>query len=444
MKLALISLGCSKNLVDGENAAGILMKDGTTTLTDRPAEADVIIVNTCGFIEQAKKESVETILSVARYKQTGKLKKLIVTGCFAQRYREELLAAMPEIDAVVGTGDVAGIAETLRETERNERVVRCGDAGFLPDADTARFLTTPAHLAYLKIAEGCDRKCTYCVIPELRGPLRSRPVGDIVREAEKLAARGVKELNLLAQETTEYGRDLYGKPSLPKLLRELTGVGGIRWIRLYYLYPASFDDELLELLKNEEKLCNYIDFPVQHISDRLLKLMGRRMTGADIRKKLTKIREALPGAAFRTSVITGFPGETAAEFKELKEFLEEFCFDYAGVFPYSREEGTPAANMPGQIPGARKEKRAVELQNLQRDIADRKNRAMLGREVQVLVDKSAHGEDPPEGRMETQAWDIDGNVSIEDGAAEAGNFVTVRLEQNFDYDFTGTIVNKTI
>jgi ribosomal protein S12 methylthiotransferase len=440
--LAVVSLGCGKNLVDSEHYMGILAGETDVRLTERPEEADVALVNTCGFIEQAKKESVETILSLAEMKKSGQLKKLIVSGCFAQRYREELLKEIAEIDAVIGTGDVASVSRIFREVLDDRRVGSFEQKGFLPEADTARILTTPSHLAYLKIAEGCDRKCTYCIIPDLRGELKSRKIEDIVAEANRLAKNGVKELNILAQETTEYGRDLYGKPSLATLLRQLVKIPDITWIRIYYLYPGSFDRELLELYRDEKKICKYFDFPIQHISSRILQKMGRQTTGPAIREKLAEIRREIPAAVFRTSVITGFPGETEQEFLKLKTFLKEFQFDYAGIFRYSREEGTPAYDMEDQIPEDVKERRETELANLQREIAAQRNKKRLGRPVAVLID-GVSAEDPEllEGRTMSQAWDIDGKVFVS-GDAKPGEIVTVIPEQNFDYDFTGKIVEK--
>jgi ribosomal protein S12 methylthiotransferase len=322
-----------------------------------------------------------------------------------------------------------------------QKIVRCEEAGLLPDADTDRVLTTPGHLAYIKIAEGCNRKCTYCIIPTLRGELKSRTVEDIVTETEKLVKAGVKELNILAQESTEYGHDLYGTPSLALLLKKLVKIPKIEWIRLYYLYPGSFNDELLALMKHEAKICNYFDFPIQHISDRLLQKMGRQTTGKEIREKLSKIRQEIPDAVFRTSVIVGFPSETEEEYQELKQFLREFQFDYVGIFPYSREEGTPAYHMADQISEEIKEKRQAELANQQRKIANCKNKKRIQQKVAVMVDGvSSEDRHLLEGRMTTQAWDIDGKVFINDEmTVKSGEIVTVILEQNFDYDYIGSI-----
>jgi ribosomal protein S12 methylthiotransferase len=441
MKFALISLGCSKNLVDSENYIGILVNKKQLTITDNVTEADLVIVNTCGFIESAKKESIETILEIAEHKKSGQVKKLIVTGCFAQRYKDDILKEIEEVDAVIGTGEVDKIADVVDDILSDKKVFNCESTGFLPDSNTDRILTTPSHIAYIKIAEGCNRKCTYCIIPTLRGELKSRKIEDVVNEATKLAENGIKELNILAQESTEYGHDLYGKPSLAKLLKELVKINGIQWIRIHYIYPGSFDDELLELMKNEEKICNYFDIPIQHVSSRLLQMMGRQTTGEYLKNLLNKIRKEVPNATIRTSIIVGFPGETEEEFNELKKFIKAFKFDYSGIFKYSREEDTVAYNMKNQISEEIKEERWVELINLQRKIAEKNNKKYIGKKVSVIIDGiSSESEYLLEGRMENQAYDIDGRVLINDGTAKTGDVVTVLLEQNFDYDFIGSII----
>ncbi len=442
MKLALISLGCSKNLVDSEHLLGILIKRRGFTLVEEIEEADVAIVNTCGFIGDAKEESIETILSVGQLKEK-KLKKLIVAGCLAQRYAEDLLLEMPEVDAIIGTGDIDKIEEIIDSILEDKRVIRSDSLEFLANAETERIITTYPHTAYLKIAEGCNRRCTYCIIPQLRGKLRSRSVEDIVKEAENLAKMGVRELNLLAQETTEYGLDRYGEKYLAKLLRELVKVEGIEWIRSYYMFPNSVTDELIETIKEEDKVCNYFDIPIQHISDNILRNMARAKEGNDIKELLYKIRKEIPNASIRTTVIVGFPGETEEDFEELKEFIKEFKFDYVGVFKYSREEDTVAHDLPNQVDEDIKQKRWAELVNIQSEIAERKNRDMIGQEVEVLIDGiSSESEFMLEGRTRGQALEIDGKVLTNDGTAKQGEIVKVKIEQNFEYDFVGPIVKN--
>jgi ribosomal protein S12 methylthiotransferase len=443
MKFALISLGCSKNLVDSENFIGILVNKKGFEVTSELNEADMIIVNTCGFIGDAKKESIETILEVSELKETGNLKKIIVTGCLAQRYAEEILKELPEVDAVIGTGEIDKIEKVVDEILNDKHPVETSSMDFLANANTDRILTTASHTAYLKISEGCDRRCTYCIIPQLRGRLRSRTIEDILVEANNLVKSGVRELNLLAQETTEYGIDLYKEKSLAKLMKELVKIEDLKWLRTYYMYPDSVTDELIQVMKTEDKICKYFDIPIQHVSDSILQNMGRAKTGAHLKDILYRIRKEIPNATFRTSVIVGFPGETQENFEELRDFLEEFQFDYVGVFKYSREEDTKAYDMNNQVPEEIKEERWVELTNLQSKIAENKNRAMLGQTVEVMIDGvSTESEYLLEGRTKGQALEIDGKVLTNDGTAKPGEIVKVKLEQNFDYDFIGPIVEN--
>ena len=443
MKFALISLGCSKNLVDSENFIGILVNKRGFEVTSELNEADMIIVNTCGFIGDAKKESIETILEVSELKETGNLKKIIVTGCLAQRYAKEILKELPEVDAVIGTGEIDKIEKVVDEILNDKHPVETSSMDFLANANTDRILTTASHTAYLKISEGCDRRCTYCIIPQLRGRLRSRTIEDILVEANNLVKSGVRELNLLAQETTEYGIDLYKEKSLAKLMKELVKIEDLKWLRTYYMYPDSVTDELIQVMKTEDKICKYFDIPIQHVSDSILQNMGRAKTGAHLKDILYRIRKEIPNATFRTSVIVGFPGETQENFEELRDFLEEFQFDYVGVFKYSREEDTKAYDMDNQVPEEIKEERWVELTNLQSKIAENKNRAMLGQTVEVMIDGvSTESEYLLEGRTKGQALEIDGKVLTNDGTAKPGEIVKVKLEQNFDYDFIGPIVEN--
>lgn len=443
MKLALISLGCSKNLVDSEHYLGILSKRKNMTLTSEVSEADVVIVNTCGFIGDAKEESIETILEVSEFKESGNVKKIIVAGCLAQRYSDEILKELPEVDAVVGTGDIDKIEKIIDEILAGNKVVETSSMRFLADANTERVRTTAPHTAYLKISEGCNRACTYCIIPKMRGKLRSRKIEDIVEEAKQMVASGVKEINLLAQETTEYGIDLYGDKKLAQLMRELCKIEGLKWLRSYYMHPEYVTDELIETIRDEEKICKYFDVPIQHVSDNILRNMARAKNGEQVKSVLERIRKAIPDAVIRTTLIVGFPGETDENFNELKEYVEEFKFDYAGVFKYSREEDTVAYNLPNQVPEEIKEKRYAELVNLQSSIVEEKNKKYLGEEIEVLIDGvSSESEYLLEGRTRGQALEIDGKVLTTDGVAKAGEIVKVRIEQNFEYDFVGVIVEN--
>lgn len=443
MKLALISLGCSKNLVDSEHYLGILSKRKGMELTSELSEADIVIVNTCGFIGDAKEESIETILEVSEFKETGNLKKLIVAGCLAQKYSEEILKELPEVDAVIGTGDIDKIEKVVDEILENKKVVETKNMTFLANANTERVLTTASHTAYLKISEGCNRACTYCIIPQMRGRLRSRSIEDIVEEAKRLVASGVREINLLAQETTEYGIDLYGDKKLAALMKELCKIEGLKWLRTYYMHPEYVTDELIEVMKSEEKICKYFDVPIQHVSDNILRNMARAKSGEQVKDVLNRIRKAIPEATIRTTLIVGFPGETEENFQELMDYVREFEFDYAGVFKYSREEDTVAYNLPNQVPEEMKEKRYAELVNLQSEIAERKNRRLLGEEIEVMIDGvSSESEYLLEGRTRGQALEIDGKVLTTDGTAKPGEIVKVKFEQNFEYDFVGPIVEN--
>ena len=442
MKLALISLGCSKNLVDSEHFLGILINKKGFEFTEILEDADLIIVNTCGFIGDAKQESIDTILEVAQLKEK-KLKKLIVAGCLAQRYAAELMEELPEVDAIIGTGDIDKIEAVVDDIFREKRVIRSDSLEFLANAATERILTTHPHTAYLKIAEGCDRKCTYCIIPKLRGKLRSRSIEDIVEEAKKLSAMGVRELNLLAQETSEYGIDRYGDKSLARLLRELVKVEGIKWIRNYYMFPNSVTDELIETIRDEEKVCSYFDISIQHVASNVLQAMKRAKDSTQIKGVLAKIRKEIPDASIRTTVIVGFPGETEEDFIELKEFIEEFKFDYVGVFKYSREEDTEAHDLLNQVDDETKERRYVELVNLQSQIAENKNKQYIGKEIEVMIDSiSSESEFMLEGRTKGQGLEIDGKVLTNGGTGKPGEIVKVLVEQNFEYDLLGPIIRN--
>lgn len=443
MKLGLISLGCSKNTVDSENMLGVLINEGKIQLVENLKEADVIIVNTCAFINDAKMESIETILEVGAYKEDYNLKKLIVTGCLSERYKEELMEEIPVIDAVVGTGSIDHIYEIIKSVMHGNKETVVGKLDFLATTDTKRVLINNVHSAYIKISEGCDKHCTYCIIPTLRGDLRSRYIEDVVEEAKALAAQGVKELNILAQETTEYGKDIYGELALAKLLKEVVKVEGIEWIRLYYMYPNSITDELIQVIKEEPKICKYFDVPIQHISDNILQSMARAKSGQQVRDILGRIRSAIPDATIRTTVIVGFPGETEENYEELKEFVKEFRFDYVGVFKYSREEDTVAYSLPNQIDEKIKDARWADLLNVQGKIAENINEKYIGKEVEVIIDGvSSESEYMLEGRMRSQALDIDGKVLTSDGTGKQGDIVKVKIEQRFQYDFIGPILEN--
>lgn len=442
MKLAIVSLGCSKNLVDSEIIIGTLVNKKGFELTNNIEEADFAVINTCGFIGDAKEESIQNILEISEYKKTAKLKKIIVAGCLAQRYADEILAEMPEVDAVIGTGEIHKVEEIVDRILKDEKVTYTSTFDFLPSATTDRILTTNPHTAYVKIAEGCNRRCTYCIIPQLRGDLRSRTIEDVVAEVKNLAAAGVKEINLLAQETTEYGLDLYKKKALPELLKELVKIDGIEWIRCYYMFPNSLTEEMIEVMKNEPKICKYFDVPIQHISGNILRNMKRANSGDQIRGVLNKIRTEIPESTIRTTVIVGFPGETEEDFEELKEFVKEFNFNYVGVFKYSREEGTVAHDLPDQVPEDIKTARWTELTSLQAHLVEQRNHALIGTEIEVMIDGiSSESEYMLEGRTQGQALEIDGKVLTTDGTAKAGQIVKVRIEQNFDYDLVGPILD---
>ena len=443
MKAGFVSLGCSKNLVDTEMMLGILREHGIE-LTPEPAEADILIVNTCAFIESAKEESITTILNMAEYKESGRCRSLIVAGCLGQRYGQELLDDMPEADAIIGTGAWNRIMEAVEESLKGHRVVIAGEDKLLYDEHTPRITTTPAYTAYVKIAEGCNNRCAFCAIPYIRGAYRSRPIEDIRDEVVNLAARGVKEIILIAQDTTEYGRDLYGEPQLAKLLRTLCTVEGVHWIRTLYSYPTYFSDELIETIASEPKLVKYVDLPMQHAHDDVLRRMHRPDTQASMRALIEKLRTRIPGVTIRSTFIVGFPGETDAQYQTLRNFLEEMRLDKVGVFTYSREEGTPAYDMPNLVPEDVMQERYHDLMSLQCKISEELNHELEGRELEVLVE----GRDEEQaniavGRSYREAPDVDGQVYIEgDTDSQIGDLVRVRVLQGFTYDVVGERVEE--
>jgi ribosomal protein S12 methylthiotransferase len=469
MKIGMVSLGCPKNLVDSEVMLGLAQKEGHR-LTRDAADAEVLVVNTCAFIDKAKQESIDTILEMAEHKKTGACQRLIVTGCMAERYRDELRAQIPEIDAILGTGEVpeivkaiggaSGVIPLLRsngepvgpshqpplaagELRRSAVLAKAERTGstlpdYLYDANTPRLLATPRHYAYVKIAEGCDYTCAFCIIPRLRGTYRSRSIDSIVQEAERLAASGVKELLLISQDTSFYGNDRGERGSLARLLRALNGVAGLEWIRMLYLYPTTIGDDVLDAMAESEKVCRYVDLPLQHASDRLLKRMKRPGTRASYQRLLDRIRTRVPGVALRTTFIVGFPGETAADYAELESFVKAIEFDHVGVFTYSHEEGTSAHALDDDVPASVKRRRQAGVMRLQKQVVQRAHRAWLGRQVKVLVDGPATDHDLVlRGRLEGQAPDIDPLVYLTDcdpSALTPGQFVQAEIVASRAYD----------
>lgn len=440
MKILFISLGCDKNLVDSEVMLKLLEKKGYQ-FTDDETEADIIIINTCCFIGDAKEESVNTILEMAEYRKSGSCKALIVTGCLAQRYQKEILDEIEEVDAVLGTATYDAIAETVEKALEGRKELRFEDIDRLVPEQGGRVLTTGGHYAYLKIAEGCDKHCTYCIIPRLRGHFRSVPEERLLAEAEELAEQGVKELILVAQETTVYGVDLYGEKRLPQLLKKLAGIPGIRWIRVQYCYPEEITEELIQIIKEEPKICHYLDLPIQHASDRILKRMGRRTTQADLRRIIGRLREAIPDICLRTTLISGFPGETEEDHEELMRFVDDCEFDRLGVFAYSAEEDTPAAAMPDQIPEKVKEDRRAEIMELQQEIAFEKAEGMTGRELTVMIEGKAADENVYVGRTYMDAPGVDGYLFLNtDETLMSGDFARVRVTGAAEYDLIGELI----
>ena len=440
MNVLFISLGCDKNLVDSEVMIGLLADRGYQ-MTDDETRADVIVINTCCFIHDAKEESIQTILEMAEYKKTGTLKALIVTGCLAQRYQEEILEEIPEVDEVLGTTSYDKIVEAIEEALEGRGGVRIEDIDALPLPDTKRLVTTGGHFAYLKIAEGCDKHCTYCIIPKIRGNYRSVPMERLVKEARDLAEDGVKELILVAQETTIYGTDLYGEKSLHRLLRELCKIDGIRWIRILYCYPEEIDNDLIQVMKEEPKICHYLDLPIQHASTEILRRMGRRTSREDLEEIIGKLRREIPDIAIRTTLITGFPGETKEQHEELMDFVDQMEFDRLGVFTYSPEEGTPAAGMEGQVPEEVKEDRQAELMELQQEIAFDLAEDMIGREVLVMIEGKVADENVYVGRTYKDAPNVDGLIFVNtDEELMSGDLARVKVTGAAEYDLIGELM----
>lgn len=440
MNVLFVSLGCDKNLVDTEVMLGLLAAKGHQMIDDE-TQADVIVINTCCFINDAKEESIQTILEMAELKKEGRLKALIVTGCLAQRYKNEIIEEIPEVDAVLGTTSYDKITEAIDEALKGHVMIEMQDIDVLPEVDTKRLVTTGGYFAYLKIAEGCDKHCTYCIIPKIRGNFRSVPMERLIREAQELADQGVKELILVAQETTLYGKDLYGEKALPKLLKELCKISGIQWIRILYCYPEEITDELIQVMKEEKKICHYLDLPIQHASNEILKRMGRRTSKEQLIEIIGKLRKEIPDIALRTTLITGFPGETKEQHEELMDFVDEMEFDRLGVFTYSPEEDTPAATMDGQIEESVKEDRQAELMELQQDIAFDLAEDMIGREVLVMIEGKVADENAYVGRTYKDAPNVDGLIFVNtDEELMSGDFAKVKVTGALEYDLIGEII----
>ncbi len=440
LKVYIESLGCSKNLIDSELMLGILQKNGYEITADQH-RAHAIVVNTCGFIEAAKEESINQILKMGALKEKN-LKTLIVAGCLGERYAKDLLEELPEVNAIVGTGDYERIVEVMNETLEGKRMYYVGNVDKTFDEVHKRVLTTPAYTAYLKISDGCDNLCTYCIIPKLRGKYRSRKMEDILEEAKDLAKQGVKEVILIAQDTTRYGIDLYDEFRLPKLLDELQKIEGIQWIRMLYSYPEMITKELIESMKNNSKVCKYLDIPIQHASDKVLKRMNRRTNNQQLRDLIKNLREEIPGIVLRTSLIVGFPGETEEDFNILLDFVKNQKFERLGVFTYSMEEDTPAFNLPDQIPEEIKEQRQKEIMEVQQGISLEKNQEKIRREIQVLIEEEL---EPGEylGRSSGDAPEIDGGVYVTGKTPHtAGDMVKVRITGAMEYDLMGESVDE--
>ena len=440
MKILFVSLGCDKNLVDSEVMLGLLTEKGYT-ITNDEQEADIIVINTCCFIHDAKEESIMTILEMAALKEQN-LKALIVTGCLAERYKEEILEEIPEIDAVLGTTSYTSILEAVDQALAGKKYTHYEPVDYLPDnSNVQRMVTTGNYMAYMKIGEGCDKRCTYCVIPKIRGSYRSVPMEELLAEARRLAQNGVKELVLVAQETTVYGVDLYGKKTLPKLLKELCKIDGIEWIRLLYCYPEEITEELIQTIKEEKKICHYIDMPIQHCDDKILQRMGRRTNQAQLREVIRKFREEIPDMVIRTSLITGFPGESSEQHENLLNFVDEMEFERLGVFTYSQEEDTIAAGFEDQIPEEIKEQRRDEIMALQQEISYEQDETLVGTEMKVLIEGYLYEDDIYVGRTYRDAPKVDGCIFVHaEEEIISGDFVNVRVTAAREYDLIGDVI----
>ncbi len=442
MKILFVSLGCDKNLVDSEVMLGLLNREGYT-FTDDENEAEVIVVNTCSFIQDAKEESINMILEMAEYKKKANCKALIVTGCLAQRYKDEILNEIPEIDGILGTTSCDNIVSVVNDALGGKKPQSFDDISAVTEKHDGRVLTTGGWYSYLKIAEGCDKHCTYCIIPKIRGSYRSVPMEDLIREAKELSGKGIKELLLVAQETTLYGEDIYGEKRLPMLLRELCKVDGIEWIRILYCYPEEITDELIETIKTEPKICHYLDMPIQHADDMILKRMGRRTNKEQLENIIGKLRKEIPDIALRTTLISGFPGETKEHHEVLLDFVDEMEFERLGVFAYSKEEDTPAALMEEQVEDEVKNNRRDEVMELQQEIAFEHAEQMVGRVLDVLIEGKIADENAYMGRSYMDAPNVDGNVFVNtDRELLSGEFVKVKITGAVEYDLIGEIEHE--
>ncbi len=442
MKILFVSLGCDKNLVDSEMMLGMLQEKGFT-FTDDETEAEIVVVNTCCFIQDAKEESINTLLQMSELRKSGQIKALIAAGCLAQRYREEIQKEIPEVDAIIGTTAIDSVVAAVEEVLAGAGQNHYQDINAAPVTGKKRIVTTGGHFAYLKIAEGCNKHCTYCIIPKVRGNYRSVPMESLVEEAQKLAEDGVKELILVAQETTLYGVDLYGEKSLPKLLHELAQISGIFWIRILYCYPEEITDELIEAIATEPKVCKYLDIPIQHAADPVLKRMGRRTNQEELRTMVSKLRERIPDICLRTTLISGFPGETEEDFQELYRFVNEMEFDRLGVFTYSQEEDTPAAIMPEQVDEEVKARRRDELMELQQAIAFERAEEMVGRVLPVMIEGKVADEETYVARTYRDAPNVDGYLFLNSSAnLMTGDLVKVLVTDSNEYDLIGEMYHE--
>ncbi|MDD3338724.1 MAG: 30S ribosomal protein S12 methylthiotransferase RimO [Lachnospiraceae bacterium] len=442
MKILFISLGCDKNLVDSEEMLGMLTSRGYE-ITDDEQEAEIIVVNTCCFIHDAKEESIQTILEMAQQKTEGVCRVLLVCGCLAQRYKSEIIDEIPEVDAVLGTTSYGDVVEAIEDALGGKKVEDYQDLMYLPDPESNRVITTGGHYAYLKIAEGCDKHCTYCIIPKIRGNFRSVPMERLLKQAKYLVEQGVKELILVAQETTIYGTDLYGEKTLHKLLKELCQIDGIRWIRVLYCYPEEIYPELIQTIKEEKKICHYLDLPIQHASDDILRRMGRRTTQQELIQIVTTLRKEIPDIVLRTTLITGFPGETEAQHEELMDFVDQMEFDRLGVFTYSPEEDTPAATMPDQVDESVKEDRRDDIMELQQDISMANGDSRMGQVLEVMIEGKVADENAYIGRTYGDAPNVDGYIFI-NTASElmSGDFVQAKVTGALEYDLIGELIDE--
>jgi ribosomal protein S12 methylthiotransferase len=447
-KISIVSLGCARNLVDSEVMAGFLQQS-RYTMVQQPADADVIIVNTCGFIGAAKEESIDTIIEIGRLKEEGNLKKLVVAGCLSQRYPDELARELPEVDLFIGTGEVPRVGEILREHEANTgRRQYVGVPSYIYDHATPRLRSTPSYTAFVKVSEGCDHKCAFCIIPQLRGPHRSRSIESVVTEVSLLAERGVKEINLIAQDLTAYGRDRKDGTTLHGLLNEMAQIPDLVWIRLLYAFPNFLEKPLLDVIRDSDKICKYLDIPFQHISRSLLRRMRRGKSGSEVREAVKQLRDAIPSLTLRTSLIVGFPGETEADFAELLNFVEETKFDRLGIFKYSEEEGTAAAKFDGKVSEEEKENRWQELMEVQAEISRKKNEALIGSIERVMINGTDRDSGKLAGRTQAHAPEVDGFVYVEGCDAQrggnlprSGELIDVKITGALDYDLISEILN---